>query len=211
MSDTPLGPGWSAQRPQGPRIGRSCLYSILGTMAALMIILVIVVIAVNHAANNIQKNLGGAPPSAQYTVGQTASSGSFDFTVYSVEVPFEAPDRFAPAAGHEYVQVDVRVQNKSKSNQADFSSEVGFHLLDSVNHQYDATIVPGVDPAAPDGQIAAGQAVRGFVMFEVPQGTSGLKLRCQGNLTAAGAVFSLTSQQPAPSTTAAKAAMPASD
>ena len=38
----------------------------------------------------------------------------------------------------------------------------------------------GLTPGAPEGTIASGQSVRGFVAFEVPNGATGLKLRVQG-------------------------------
>lgn len=48
-----------------------------------------------------------------------------------------------------------------------------------------------VTPRAPDGEIPAGEAVRGFAVFEVPDGTTGLRFRAQGGITSSGAFFNL--------------------
>jgi hypothetical protein len=89
-----------------------------------------------------------------------------------------------------YVSVDVQMTNPGTSQVA-FSSLIGFHLLDSVNRQYSESITSGLTPGPPDGEIAGGQSIRGFVVFEVTDGTTGLRLRVQGSLTAAGALFRL--------------------
>ena len=185
-------PQWGPSPPRRRR-GRGCLYSVLGFFGLIILLVIIIAVAANHAAKKIQSSgLGGPPPAAKYRVGQTGSSGGFAFTVYAVKDPFTSSNQFAtPTAGDRYVEVDVQVKNQNTSRQEVFSSLAGFHLLDSLNHQYDEALVTGVEPSAPDGQIAAGQAIRGFVVFEVPKATTGLKLRCQGNLTSAGAVFTL--------------------
>jgi hypothetical protein len=169
-------------------------------IAAVTVVVVAIVvaagiaIAVDRAANTIEKtgNLGGPPPAANYVLGETGRSGGFGFTVLGIQDPFRTPDRVAtPTSGRRYVAIDVRVTNLSESTQESFSSPDGFHLLDAHDRQIDETIVPGVEPGAPDGKFAPGQAMRGLVIFEIPYGTSGLKLRCQGNITSAGAVFRL--------------------
>jgi hypothetical protein len=83
----------------------------------------------------------------------------------------------------------VQIANKG-SRQETFSSFIGFHLVDGANRQYDLTITT-VEPKAPEGQIPAGGAIRGLAVFEVPDGTTGMRLRVQGNFTASGAFFAL--------------------
>ena len=113
--------------------------------------------------------------------------------MYGFKNPQPSKDQFdTPQAGNHFVSVDVQVMNPG-SDQQTFSSLVGFHLLDSKNHQYDEELTAaGLKPGAPDGQIAGGQAIRGFVVFQVPNGTTGpLRFRAQGSITAAGAVWTL--------------------
>jgi hypothetical protein len=115
-----------------------------------------------------------------------------NFTVRAVKAPFSSTGQYAlPTAGYEYVEVDVEVANTRSSNQQ-FSSLLAFHLYDAENRQYGEAIVAGIEPSPPDGPIGPGQSLRGLVMFEVPTAARGLRLRCQGSLTAAGAVFTLT-------------------
>lgn len=126
-----------------------------------------------------------------YKVGDTAKTGDFDVTVYGVKDPQTTSNQFdKAAAGSHYVSVDVQIANTG-SKQQTFSSLLGYHLVDAANRQYDIKITT-VTPGPPDGQIPAGGAVRGLVVFEVPDGTTGLRLRVQGSLTASGAFFTLS-------------------
>jgi hypothetical protein len=101
-------------------------------------------------------------------------------------VAFNAP------AGKHYLTIDVQVTNLDRNKAQLFCGFCAFHLLDSANRQYDENpFIPGLGASAPEGQIEPGHSLRGFVAFEVPDGTTGLKLRVQGRLTAAGAVYTL--------------------
>ncbi len=125
-----------------------------------------------------------------YKVGDTAKTGAFEVTVFGYRDPHPSANQFdKPAPGSRYVSVDVQVANPG-SRQEVFSSIVGLHVVDTANRQYDIAITTGT-PRAPDGQVPAGQAVRGIAVFEVPDGTTGLRLRVQGGLTASGAFFTL--------------------
>lgn len=130
---------------------------------------------------------------AVYNVGDTAKTGDFAVTVYGFKNPQASANSFIqPDPGMHYVSVDVQLTNSDPKTQRAFSSLLGFHLVDAQNRQYDSDIFgAGLKPGAPDGMIAAGQSVRGLVVFEVPNGATGLKLRVQGNITAAGALFNL--------------------
>ncbi len=155
--------------------------------------------AVNEVADslavtdNASPGLASGPTKASYDVGDTADTGGFSVTVYGFKNPQPPASEFLTARpGMHYVSVDVQMTNKDPKEQESFSSMLGFHLIDAQNRQYNEDFMDaGLTPGAPGGEIAAGQSVRGFVAFEVPDGTSGLKLRVQGNLTAAGAVFNL--------------------
>jgi hypothetical protein len=60
--------------------------------------------------------------------------------------------------------------------------------LDAQNREYDEAVTT-LRPGAPGGSDRWCESIRGFVVFEVPDGTAGLKLRVQGGSNAAGAVF----------------------
>lgn len=48
-------------------------------------------------------------------------------------------------------------------------------LKDSTNAQYDVSIRGGGEPQFPDGELAPGDTVRGWIGFEVPTAASGLR------------------------------------
>jgi hypothetical protein len=216
MSDVSQGQGWYqasdlkwyppesrpapptySQEPERKRRGRGCLYGLLGAVA-LVVVIIIAAVASSGGGSSSKAtggiaNLGGKAPAAAYKVGDTAKTGGFNATVYAAKDPQPPADSFnTPKPGNHFVSVDMQITNPGTSQQS-FSSLIGIHLLDSLNHQYDEDIEgAGLSPNAPDGELAAGQSVRGFVVFQVPDGTSGLKLRVQGGLTSAGAVFTLS-------------------
>jgi hypothetical protein len=112
-------------------------------------------------------------------------------TVYGVQDPWSSSNQFeTPKTGNRYVRVDVQVRN-TKSSQQTWSSLAGFKVLDSANRSYTEAIVTD-QPGPPEGQVAGGQAVRGFVTFEVPTATTGLVMLIQGSITAAGSRFQLS-------------------
>ena len=125
-------------------------------------------------------------------MGDTAPTSGLNVTVYAFKDPQPPKDSFNPSSpGDHFVSVDVQVGNPG-TDQRVISSLLAFHLLDAQNRQYDEDITnAGVSPGPPDGQIAGRQSIRGFVVFEVPDGTTGLRFRAQGSVTAAGAVFVL--------------------
>ncbi len=123
-------------------------------------------------------------------VGDTARTSDFDITVFGFKNPASTTNPFDKAkAGMHYVAVDVQVANRGTKQQS-FSSLLGFHLVDGANRQYDMVITT-ITPGPPDGEIPAGEAIRGFAVFEVPDGSTGLRLRVQGSITASGAFFTL--------------------
>jgi hypothetical protein len=195
----PLPGQWPQPPPPKNKAGRGCLYAILGAVAAVILVGVIIIVIVAIVASKASKsitatnaNLGGAAPAAQYTVGQSGSSGGMQFTVYAFKDPRPPAGPFTTIRpGDHLVSLDVQVTNPG-SAQRPFSSVLGFHLLDSRNYQYDENSISGLSPPAPDGEIAGGQSVRGLVEFEVPDGTTGLRFRAQGSVTAAGAVWTLS-------------------
>ena len=214
MSDTSQGAGWwlasdgkwyppqpPAPAPPPPPVGRpqrkrpGCL-AIIGGAAVLLVLLVIVIVIVAVAGSKSTKtntsDLGGSAPSAAYKVGDTADTSGYKVAVFSFKDPQPPTNAIdTPDKGKHFVSVDVQVTNPGAKQQS-FSSLIVFHLLDSQNHQYDEDLTnAGLSPGPPEGEIAGGQSIRGWVVFQVPDGTTGLKLRVQGSITAAGAVFTL--------------------
>jgi len=189
-------PGYQPPPPAPPQKKRhGCLILIGAAVVVVVVLGVVLAVLVAVGSKSTSKSsssLGGPPPAAAYRIGDTANTSGFKVTVYAVKNPQPSANSLVtPQTGDHFVSVDVQVTNPG-SNQQPFSSLIGFHLLDAQNRQYDEDITgAGLNPGPPDGQIAGGQSIRGFVVFQIPNGTTGLKLRVQGSLTAAGAMFAL--------------------
>jgi hypothetical protein len=192
----------TAKRREGAGSGQAIAGVILGGVAVILGIVgvVILVAVINNTSDEITSSLttpstsSVTAPSNTYTVGQTAPSGDFRFTVFGFTDPQPSTNQFVtPDSGSHFVSVDVEVINPSSENRS-FSSLLGFHLLDGENRQYDLdfSATTGLNPRAPDGQIPPNGSVRGFVGFQVPDGSTNLKFRAQGGVTASGAVWELS-------------------
>lgn len=201
----PTAPGYVPPPPSGKGGGNAwkvALGVILGLFVLMGVCAAVIANSSDDAVKQVQADLadgsldnstsGTAPaPKTVYKVGDTAKTGDFEVTVYGFKDPQTTTNQFdKAAAGNRYVSVDVQVANKGSSQQT-FSSVLGFHLVDGANRQYDLEFTT-VEPKAPDGQIPAGGAIRGLAVFEIPEGTTGMRLRVQGNITASGAFFNLT-------------------
>jgi hypothetical protein len=197
------------ERRENSKANAGYICGIIGTVLSVLGTLLFVIVlasagsAVNDAVNSLPDSSGPGtlnPSTAAslsknlYNVGDTAKTGDFEVTVFGFTDPQPSGNEFLePSPGMRFVSVDVQITNPDSKDQQLFSSLLGFHLLDDQNFQYGEDLMDaGLTPGAPDGEIAAGQSIRGFVAFEVPEDASGLKLRVQGSLTAAGAVFNLT-------------------
>ncbi|GAA2002725.1 DUF4352 domain-containing protein [Catenulispora subtropica] len=124
-----------------------------------------------------------APAAKTFKVGDQVQNGKWIVTVHKADVPFTPKNDFdKPKDGDMFVVLDVEVKNTSGSAQ-DFSSMLGFELKDGANQTYDETILAedGM-PAVPEGSVAAGEAKRGEVAFEVPKTAKGLKLEFRGGV-----------------------------
>jgi hypothetical protein len=172
-------PGWRRAWPLWARV-------------ALPVAVVIAIVVALSRGGKDESPVGTTVPPASKTfaVGETARTADFDVTVYGVKDP-QPPGQFLrPSPGTHYVSVDVQVANRSATQQ-NFSSLLQIHLLDGSNRQFDPTFGE-VAPPAPDGEVPPGQAIRGLALFEMPDGTTGLRVRVQGSLTAAGAYFAVS-------------------
>lgn len=200
---------WGGRERRGnSKANTGFICGIIGTVLSVLLTLLIVVTltsaanAVNDAVNSLPDSSGAgtlSPSTASalsknlYDVGDTAETGDFEVTVFGFTDPQPSVSEFVePSPGMRFVSVDVQITNPESKGQQTFSSLLGFHLLDDQNFQYSEDFMDaGLTPGAPGGEIAAGQSIRGFVAFEVPEDASGLKLRVQGSITASGAVFNL--------------------
>ncbi|NUP53826.1 MAG: DUF4352 domain-containing protein [Catenulispora sp.] len=125
----------------------------------------------------------GSPAAKTFKVGDQVQNGKWIVAVHKADIPYTPKNDFDKAKdGDMLVVLDVEVKNTDSSAQ-DFSSMIGFELKDGANQTYEETILAedGL-PAVPEGSIAAGDAKRGEVAFEVPKTAKGLKLEFRGGV-----------------------------
>lgn len=126
----------------------------------------------------------GSPAAAKgFKVGDQVQNGKWIVAVHKADIPYTPKNDFdKPKDGDMLVVLDVEVKNTDSSAQ-DFSSMIGFELKDGANQTYEETILVEDGLAAvPEGSIAAGDAKRGEVAFEIPKTAKGLKLEFRGGV-----------------------------
>ncbi len=206
MSETSQGPGWwqasdgkwYAPQPQQQapppvvvvqKKGGCLRWVGIATLVLVGLIIVGIVIAVAGGGSS-KKATTSAPAADQktYTVGQTAHTGDFDVTLNTVENPYKPTNQFETApAGQHFVALELTVKNTSTEKKP-MSTLLGTELFDSQSRPWRVALA-GTGRPQLDGDVAVGEARRGWVTFGVGDDASGLRLRLKGNLTATGSVF----------------------
>lgn len=126
-----------------------------------------------------------------YAIGQTARTGDFDVTLHTVEDPYVPSNPFdRPGDGNRFVAVELTATNTSDV-QKPLSTMLGAEVTDSLSRPWDVAFA-GFDLPQLDGMVPAGESRRGWIVFEVPNDATGLRLRIKGNLTATGSLFALS-------------------
>lgn len=126
-----------------------------------------------------------------YAVGDTATSSDLDVTLLAVQDPYVSPNEFdTPQPGNRFVATEVELTNDTSEPIA-WSSWSGAELTDDLNRPWTVALA-GIDLPQLDGDVPAGGARRGWVVFEVPQDATGLQLRIKGSLTSTGSLFALS-------------------
>lgn len=170
----------------------------------LAIVVVIVAASIAASGGDDDDNARDPDPSAEtpgggrseggqevYAVGQTAHTGDFDVTLHTVEDPYVSSNQFdRPSEGNRFVAVELTVTNTSDEQQP-LSTLLGAEVTDSLSRPWDVALA-GLDLPQLDGMVPAGESRRGWIVFEVPNDATGLRLRIKGNLTATGSLFALS-------------------
>lgn len=125
-------------------------------------------------------------------IGDTDTTGAFQFTVHAFEDPVvETDGLIAPADGSRYVAVEVTITNTSAAVET-FSTLLGAELIDSMNQSWDVSLFATSNRPSIDGDVPPGDSRRGWIAFEVPADSIGFRLRLTGNLTAEGTTFTVS-------------------
>ena len=128
-----------------------------------------------------------APQAA--AVGAPITVGDLTLTINGVSSP-EGSQFAQPAEGKRFVVVDLSITN-SGSQAANVSTMLQMKLKDASGRQYtlDLLATTAEGGAAPEGELAPGETVRGPVGFQVPSDASGLLFVFDGNVFGAGKTF----------------------
>lgn len=129
-----------------------------------------------------------AAPQA-HPVGEAITVGDLTITVNGVSNP-EGSQFSLPADGKRFLVVDLSITNTG-SRAANLSTMLQMKLKDASGQQYavDLLAATAAGGAAPEGELAPGETVRGPVGFQVPSDASGLLFVFDGNVFGAGKVF----------------------
>jgi hypothetical protein len=128
-----------------------------------------------------------APQTA--ALGAPIPVGDLTLTVNGMSSP-EGSQFSQPAEGKRFLVVDLSITN-SGSQAANVSTMLQMKLKDASGRQYtlDLLATTAAGGAAPEGELAPGETVRGPVGFQVPSDASGLLFVFDGNVFGAGKTF----------------------
>lgn len=124
-----------------------------------------------------------------FAVGDVISSGDTILTVLGWEdVP--GNDFTTPEEGNKFISVEAIIVNQSEET-ISISTIIQMQLKDGLNQVYDVDFLAStvIDSGGLDGELAAGESVRGKVGFQVPVESSDLQLTYTAGLFDTSKVF----------------------
>ncbi len=142
----------------------------------------------SSSANAGSATTGGSSDSSasakHFKVGDQIKVGdSWIVTVNSAKL-HGPTDIDQPQSGNTYLVLDITFKNVSAKEQ-DLSSALQLSLKDSTGQTYDQTFVSFVT-GSPDGKVAAGDLLRGQVVYEVSKAQKAFTLAFEADITSSG-------------------------
>lgn len=133
--------------------------------------------------------LDGEATLDMHSIGETITIGDFALTVNGVTFP-EGDGFNKPDDGKRFVIVDVTFDNVS-GDATNLSSLLQMTLRDSTGQKYDVDLMANVASggSSPDGELVAGEKLRGQVGYQVPIDATGLVFVFDANVFGVGKVF----------------------
>ena len=115
---------------------------------------------------------GEVPPNAM-GIGEKGTIGKLSITVNSIFTP-DSADYFKPDEGYEYLGVDLTIENTG-SESVNVSSFLQMYLKDPLGHVIDVNVFASSSAGtSPEGEISAGEKVKGQIGFQILKGSTGL-------------------------------------
>ncbi len=117
----------------------------------------------------------GERPLTTFPIGEPVTAGEMVLTVHGVSFP-EGEQFNRPDEGHRFVLVDVTIENRGSRSQ-NLSSLMQTWLKDDAGYRYTVDISASILATGGriDGELAAGESVRGQIGFQVPLDATGLR------------------------------------
>jgi hypothetical protein len=142
------------------------------------------------AAADSSAEAPAADSSGPLTVGSTDNTSGFDVTLLQVVDPWTSTNQFeSPDAGNRFLAVELNMVNTTDEIRP-FSTLLGLEIIDSLGQRWNPAFA-GFDLPQLGGDVAPGENIRGWQVFEVPADATGLRLKVLGSLTASGIKFQL--------------------
>lgn len=118
-----------------------------------------------------------------FTIGDIISVDGQEVSVVSVERNYTTGNEFIqPSSGKEYIKINLQIQNKSKDTKSFNALNWEIESSDGVIDDYMKAMLAQADDSLGSGDLAAGGAKKGSIVFEVPAGDAELKVHFKPNL-----------------------------
>jgi uncharacterized Zn finger protein len=141
------------------------------------------------AAAGAEQPTAAAPANQEFKIGDVIHINDLNFAVLGWE-DLKPSDFAKPEAGKKFIAVELVFVNAGK-DAVHISSLAQMKLKDDTAQQYDEDLLASTAASskAPEGEIAAGEKLRGKVGFAVPTEVKGLQFVFDASLFSSGKVF----------------------
>lgn len=172
----------------------------IGALSALLFSLIWLVAifaggaAVSEGVQEInQSQQEAANAQTEFSAGETARFGDFDVKITDVERNFIPENEFIRAdEGNEFVALNLEVTNVTE--EAEYIGSFEFELV--ANGVGKTPTFSDKTPSFESGSLQPGATTTGYVVYEIPEGASDLKLQYEGYTLLGGTVtYSLAVQE----------------
>jgi len=108
-----------------------------------------------------------------YKIGDIVKIRDYIFTLNTFTDNVSSGNQFiAPKTGNKFIKLNLTIENTGKEKQS-VSTIIQMYLKDKEGTKYTQTLIP--DQKQVDGELLAGDKIKGDLVYEVPKAVTGLK------------------------------------
>jgi hypothetical protein len=135
------------------------------------------------------EKMAGETEQETYQIGDVIKADDMTITINEVYTD-NGDEFFGPKEGFEFLVVDVMFENLGDDSEA-LSSLLQMYIKNPAGNKFDLDLMASASSGGtmPDGEIAAGEKIRGQVGFEVPADAEELTLVFDVNVFTTGKIF----------------------